>query len=88
MTKLRNGSKGGFEPGLTCVLSLRYHAPQNTNIIKLLGSGVLNGARYERPASTGLDHSLVVVCDLTQILAVGSGCRWRYVCGSNCFYRS
>ena len=27
-----------------------------------------------RPASTGLDHALVV-CDLTQRLAEGSGCR-------------
>ena len=28
-----------------------------------------------RPASTGLDHALVVACGLKQILAEGSGCR-------------
>ena len=26
---------------------------------------------------TDLGHALVVVCDLTQIPAVGSGCRWE-----------
>ena len=31
-----------------------------------------------RPASTGLDHALVVGC-FTQILAEGSGCRWGAV---------
>ena len=29
-----------------------------------------------RPASTGLDHALVVACGLTEILVEGSGCRW------------
>ena len=28
------------------------------------------------PASTGLDHALVMACDWTQILVEGSGCRW------------
>ena len=33
-----------------------------------------------RPASTDLDHALVVACGLTQILEEGSGCRCGAVC--------
>ena len=29
------------------------------------------------PASTCLDHSLMVACGLTHILEEGSGCRWE-----------
>ena len=49
----------------------------NKDVIMIVNfkSEFLNRMAKFQPASTGLDHGLVV-CDLTQISAEGSGCRW------------
>ena len=49
-------------------------------IVKLIyfGEHFLKRATF-RPASTGLDHALMVACGLKQVLAEGSGCRWGAV---------
>ena len=49
--------------------------------IKIYSKFTYFGAVFETsatfwPASTGLDHELVVACGLTQIPKEGSGCRW------------
>ena len=49
--------------------------------INLLWSKIRKKKVTFRPASTGLDHTLVA-CDLTQILAEGSGCRWGRAAGT------
>ena len=83
MPKLRNGSKGGFEPGLTW-LRVRHSTAELprfiTPRIKIGSKLTYFGASLKlnttfRPASTGVDHALEVACGLIQILAEGSGCR-------------